>query len=64
MSRVMMALLLAFSVIIALHMTSIGAAWKFLLTFASGAVRAAAWLEGQPPGLYGMDDVLGWVDKP
>lgn len=34
------------------------------MTFASGAVRAAAWLEGQPPGLYGMDDVLGWVDKP
>ncbi len=28
-------------------------------TFASGAVRAALWAEGQPPGLYSMNDVLG-----
>ncbi len=27
--------------------------------FARGAVRAAAWLVGQPPGLYDMQDVLG-----
>ncbi|HKM62509.1 MAG TPA: 4-hydroxy-tetrahydrodipicolinate reductase [Acidisphaera sp.] len=27
--------------------------------FAAGAVRAALWLEGKPPGLYGMRDVLG-----
>ena len=26
--------------------------------FAAGAVRAAAWVAGRPPGLYGMDDVL------
>ena len=29
------------------------------MTFASGAVRAALWLEGKPPGLYDMQDVLG-----
>ncbi|RMG29135.1 MAG: 4-hydroxy-tetrahydrodipicolinate reductase, partial [Gammaproteobacteria bacterium] len=29
------------------------------LTFARGAVRAAAWLEGRKPGLYDMQDVLG-----
>lgn len=29
------------------------------ITFARGALRAAAWLVGQPPGLYGMKDVLG-----
>ncbi len=29
------------------------------LTFAAGAVRAAAWLESQPIGLYDMQDVLG-----
>jgi len=29
------------------------------MTFARGAVRAASWLDGQPAGLYGMDDVLG-----
>lgn len=29
------------------------------LTFANGAVRAALWLNGQPPGLYSMADVLG-----
>lgn len=28
-------------------------------TFARGAVRAAAWLYEQPPGLYDMQDVLG-----
>lgn len=27
--------------------------------FAAGAVRAALWTEGKPPGLYGMKDVLG-----
>jgi 4-hydroxy-tetrahydrodipicolinate reductase len=28
-------------------------------TFARGALRAARWLVGQKPGLYGMQDVLG-----
>jgi 4-hydroxy-tetrahydrodipicolinate reductase len=28
--------------------------------FASGAVRAARWLIGRPPGLYSMQDVLGF----
>jgi 4-hydroxy-tetrahydrodipicolinate reductase len=27
--------------------------------FAAGALRAACWLEGRAPGLYGMEDVLG-----
>jgi 4-hydroxy-tetrahydrodipicolinate reductase len=27
--------------------------------YATGAVRAALWLRGRPPGLYGMKDVLG-----
>lgn len=27
--------------------------------YAEGAVRAALWLAGKPPGLYGMEDVLG-----
>ena len=27
--------------------------------FATGAVRAALWLQGRPPGLYAMTDVLG-----
>ncbi len=27
--------------------------------YATGAVRAAIWLKGRPPGLYGMPDVLG-----
>ena len=27
--------------------------------FAAGAVRAASWTQGRPPGLYSMDDVLG-----
>jgi len=29
-------------------------------TFASGAVRAAKWLNGRGPGLYDMEDVLGF----
>jgi 4-hydroxy-tetrahydrodipicolinate reductase len=28
-------------------------------TFAKGALRAAEWIMGQPPGLYSMQDVLG-----
>ena len=28
--------------------------------FARGAVAAAAWLAGRPPGLYDMMDVLGF----
>ena len=28
-------------------------------TFANGALRAAAWVVHQPPGLYSMQDVLG-----
>ncbi len=28
-------------------------------TFANGALRAASWVVGQPPGLYDMQDVLG-----
>jgi 4-hydroxy-tetrahydrodipicolinate reductase len=28
-------------------------------TFASGAIRAALWVAGQAPGLYGMKEVLG-----
>ncbi len=28
-------------------------------TFAKGALRAAAWVRGRPPGLYSMEDVLG-----
>jgi len=27
--------------------------------YARGAVRAALWAKGRPPGLYGMKDVLG-----
>ena len=30
------------------------------MTFASGAVRAALWLQGREPGLYTMEDVLGF----
>ena len=30
--------------------------------FARGALAAARWVQGQPPGLYGMDDVLGLTD--
>ena len=29
------------------------------LTYANGALRAAKWLHGRPPALYGMSDVLG-----
>jgi 4-hydroxy-tetrahydrodipicolinate reductase len=29
--------------------------------FARGAVEAAAWLSGRPPGLYDMQDVLGFT---
>jgi 4-hydroxy-tetrahydrodipicolinate reductase len=29
------------------------------MTFAQGAVRAAIWLQNQPPGVYDMQDVLG-----
>jgi 4-hydroxy-tetrahydrodipicolinate reductase len=28
-------------------------------TFAAGALRAAQWIIGRPPGLYSMEDVLG-----
>ena len=28
--------------------------------FARGAVRAALWAVGRPPGLYDMQDVLGF----
>jgi 4-hydroxy-tetrahydrodipicolinate reductase len=28
-------------------------------TFAAGALRAAQWIVGKPPGLYSMEDVLG-----
>ena len=27
--------------------------------YAAGAVRAARWIVGRPPGLYDMQDVLG-----
>ncbi|MBF0145740.1 MAG: 4-hydroxy-tetrahydrodipicolinate reductase [Magnetococcales bacterium] len=30
------------------------------MTFARGAVKAALWLSGKPPGLYTMGDVLGF----
>ena len=32
------------------------------MTFANGAVRAAAWLAGQPKGVFDMQDVLGLKD--
>jgi 4-hydroxy-tetrahydrodipicolinate reductase len=32
--------------------------------FARGAVRAAAWIQGQPPGLYDMGHVLGFRKAP
>ena len=32
------------------------------MTFARGALRAASWVVNQPPGLYGMADVLGFSD--
>ncbi|MCL2104722.1 MAG: hypothetical protein FWH21_06680, partial [Kiritimatiellaeota bacterium] len=30
--------------------------------FATGALRAALWLDGRAPGLYTMRDVLGFVE--
>jgi 4-hydroxy-tetrahydrodipicolinate reductase len=33
-------------------------------TFATGALRAARWIAGKPPGLYSMEDVLGLSPKP
>ncbi len=30
--------------------------------FSAGAVRAALWARGKPPGLYNMQDVLGLID--
>lgn len=32
-------------------------------TFAVGALRAAQWIVGKPPALYGMEDVLGLSEK-
>lgn len=32
-------------------------------TFALGALRAASWLVGKPPGLYDMEDVLGLTSR-
>jgi len=32
--------------------------------YATGAVRAALWLHGRPPGLYSMMDVLGMAPDP
>ena len=29
--------------------------------FAGGAVRAARWIMNQPPGIYGMAEVLGFL---
>ncbi len=31
-------------------------------TFAIGALRAAVFVAGRGPGLYGMDDLAGWMD--
>ena len=33
-------------------------------TFAVGALRAASWVIGKPPGIYSMEDVLGLTDGP
>jgi 4-hydroxy-tetrahydrodipicolinate reductase len=33
------------------------------MIFARGAVHAALWARGKPPGLYTMADVLGLNDK-
>jgi 4-hydroxy-tetrahydrodipicolinate reductase len=33
-------------------------------TFAAGALRAAGWIVGKPPGLYSMEDVLGLSRDP
>ncbi len=32
------------------------------MTFATGAVRAALWIQGKEAGLYSMQDVLGFTD--
>jgi 4-hydroxy-tetrahydrodipicolinate reductase len=32
------------------------------MTFATGAMRAAAWIAGRDPGRYDMQDVLGLRD--
>jgi 4-hydroxy-tetrahydrodipicolinate reductase len=32
--------------------------------FARGALRAAEWVQGRPPGLYGMEDVLELAQRP
>ena len=32
--------------------------------FARGAVEAALWAAGKPPGLYDMQDVLGFTAAP
>jgi 4-hydroxy-tetrahydrodipicolinate reductase len=32
--------------------------------FARGALNAAAWVLGKAPGLYGMNDVLGFSPEP
>ena len=32
------------------------------MIFARGAVKAALWARGRPPGLYSMADVLGLKD--
>jgi 4-hydroxy-tetrahydrodipicolinate reductase len=34
------------------------------MAFARGALRAAAWLAGQAPGVYDMQDVLGFRERP
>ena len=31
------------------------------MNFARGAIRAASWLQGRNPGVYGMQDVLGLI---
>ncbi|MGE0400362.1 MAG: dihydrodipicolinate reductase C-terminal domain-containing protein, partial [Kofleriaceae bacterium] len=31
--------------------------------FAAGALRAAAWVVGKPPGRYDMLDVLGFASR-
>lgn len=34
------------------------------MIFARGALAAAAWLAGKPPGVYSLDDVLRWQPTP
>lgn len=38
---------------------TLGHAAQDRMVFARGALDAARWIQGQPPGLYGMDHVLG-----